>query len=186
MASSSMTTHKHLKSVTRVIIEAEVAGILRRDRIGERQLFRNRESGNELPAPSIVTTGRIGFQRSLRRLPRANRERHLRQPRCGLRRSHLSTMEAVKSKPTTTCTCRKTVGSKTSTILITGCIHYTFEEYKIEPRYAEDIVAGFINGISEWLPAQELSMFPNPATARRSIGHEGCSGYGDIHRCAGA
>ena len=56
---------------------------------------------------------------------------------------------------------------------ITGCIHYTFEEYKIEPRYADDIVTGFINGVSEWLPAQALNVYPNPATDAIRIGTEG-------------
>ena len=56
---------------------------------------------------------------------------------------------------------------------ITGCIHYTFEEYKIEPRYADDIVTGFINGVSEWLPAQSLNVYPNPATDAIRIGTEG-------------
>ena len=34
-------------------------------------------------------------------------------------------------------------------------------------------MSGFINGISEWLPAQELSMFPNPATAAVRLGTTG-------------
>lgn len=45
---------------------------------------------------------------------------------------------------------------------ITGCIHYTFEEYKIEPRSADDVIMGFVNGISQWLPAQQMQLFPNP------------------------
>jgi hypothetical protein len=46
---------------------------------------------------------------------------------------------------------------------ITGCIHYTFEEYKIEPRNAGDVVEGAVNGINGANYSLELGVFPNPA-----------------------
>ena len=46
---------------------------------------------------------------------------------------------------------------------ITGCIHYTFEEYKIEPRNAGDVVEGAVNGINGANFSLELGVFPNPA-----------------------
>jgi predicted extracellular nuclease len=46
---------------------------------------------------------------------------------------------------------------------ITGCIHYTFKEYKIEPRYAADVNEGAVNGISASTSQVQLGVFPNPA-----------------------
>ncbi len=46
---------------------------------------------------------------------------------------------------------------------ITGCIHYTFEEYKIEIRNAADVVEGAVNGVSASNMSAELRIFPNPA-----------------------
>ena len=45
---------------------------------------------------------------------------------------------------------------------VTGCLHYTFEEYKIEVRNAGDIIQGAVNGMSASNMQVELGVFPNP------------------------
>jgi hypothetical protein len=45
---------------------------------------------------------------------------------------------------------------------VTGCLHYTFEEYKIEVRNAGDIIQGAVNGVSASNMQVELGVFPNP------------------------
>lgn len=46
---------------------------------------------------------------------------------------------------------------------LTGCLHYTFEEYKIEVRNAGDIIQGAVNGMASSHMQVELGVFPNPA-----------------------
>ena len=155
-----------------VIIEAEVAEFYDVTELVNISYFETVSSGNDLPAPSIVTTGELASSEAYEGC-------------------FVQIVNAICTNPDADY--GEAIfddGSgevKTNDYMylpedgwiqdeyysITGCIHYTFEEYKIEPRYAADIVAGLINGISEWLPAQELRMFPNPAIGTVQLGSTG-------------
>jgi hypothetical protein len=52
---------------------------------------------------------------------------------------------------------------------ITGCLHYTFEEYKIEPRNAADVVEGAVQWIERFQLAGAIGHLPQPCPGSNSI-----------------
>ncbi|MDA8771445.1 T9SS type A sorting domain-containing protein [Flavobacteriales bacterium] len=67
---------------------------------------------------------------------------------------------------------------------ITGCLHYTFEEYKIEPRNAADVVEGATNGLGDSHLPEQLGIYPNPAQDQIRLNSE-TPGQLRIHDAAG-
>lgn len=49
------------------------------------------------------------------------------------------------------------------TYSIAGCMHYTFEEYKLEVRSEADVTMGQVNGITSHA-GQFLKAYPNPTS----------------------
>ncbi|MGB0462851.1 MAG: hypothetical protein ACPGOX_07430, partial [Flavobacteriales bacterium] len=146
-----------------IIIEGEVAEYYDVTELVNISYFETVSSGNDLPTPSIVTTGELAsseaYEGCLVQIVNAictNPDADYGEAIFDDGSGEVKTNDYMYLP--------EDGWIQDEYYSITGCIHYTFEEYKIEPRYAEDIVSGFINGISEWLPAQELIMFPNPAT----------------------
>jgi hypothetical protein len=155
-----------------IIIEGEVAEYYDVTELVNISYFETVSSGNDLPTPSIVTTGELAsseaYEGCLVQIVNAictNPDADYGEAIFDDGSGEVKTNDYMYLP--------EDGWIQDEYYSITGCIHYTFEEYKIEPRYAEDIVSGFINGISEWLPAQELSMFPNPATVAVQLGTTG-------------
>ncbi|HBP45349.1 MAG TPA: hypothetical protein DD635_05570 [Flavobacteriales bacterium] len=155
-----------------VIIEAEVAEFYDVTELTNISYFETISSGNDLPAPSIVTTGELAsseaYEGCLVQIVNAmctNPDADYGEAIFDDGSGEVKTNDYMYLP--------EDGWIQDEYYSITGCIHYTFEEYKIEPRYSEDVIAGFINGIGEWLPAQELSLFPNPASASVQLGTTG-------------
>ena len=55
------------------------------------------------------------------------------------------------------------------TYSIAGCLHYTFEEYKLEVRSEDDVTIGQVNGIPT-LNNQPLNTYPNPTSGLTRLG----------------
>ena len=51
---------------------------------------------------------------------------------------------------------------------VSGPLYYSFSEWKIEPRMASDVT--LVTGLDEGLPAENLSVFPNPSNGTIYIG----------------
>lgn len=152
-----------------VIIEAEVQEYYDVTELVNVSYFETLSQGNELPTPSVVTTGELAsseaYEGCLVQIVNAicvNPDADYGEAIFDDGSGEVKTNDYMYLP--------EDGWIQEEYYSITGCIHYTFEEYKIEPRYAEDIVTGFINGISEWLPAQSLAMFPNPATSTVQLG----------------
>ncbi len=145
-----------------VIIEAEVQEYYDVTELGNVSYFETVSTGNDVPTPSIVSSGELATSEAYEGClvqvvnvvctnPDADYGEALFDDGSG----EIKTNDYMYLP--------EDGWVLNETYSITGCIHYTFEEYKLEPRMAEDIVTGFINGISEWLPAQPLTIYPNPA-----------------------
>ncbi len=152
-----------------VIIEAEVAEFYDVTELTNISYFETISSGNDLPDPSIVTTGELAsseaYEGCLVQIVNAmctNPDADYGEAIFDDGSGEVKTNDYMYLP--------EDGWIQDEYYSITGCIHYTFEEYKIEPRYSEDVIAGFISGIGEWLPAQELSLFPNPASASVQLG----------------
>ena len=155
-----------------VIIEGEVQEFYDVTELVNVSFFETVSQGNEVPAPSVVTTGELAaseaYEGCLVQIVNAvcvNPDADYGEAIFDDGSGEVKTNDYMYLP--------EDGWIQDEYYSITGCIHYTFEEYKIEPRYAEDIVTGFINGVSEWLPAQSLNVYPNPATDVIRIGTEG-------------
>jgi len=145
-----------------IILEAEVQEFYDVTELGNVSYYETVSSGNELPAASVVSTGELASSEAYEGClvqvinavctnPDADYGEALFDDGTG----------EVKTNDYMYIPEAGWVLNETYSI--TGCIHYTFEEYKIEPRFADDIVVGFINGINEFRPTRALGVYPNPA-----------------------
>jgi hypothetical protein len=145
-----------------IILEAEVQEFYDVTELGNISYYETVSSGNELPAASVVSTGELASSEAYEGClvqvinavctnPDADYGEALFDDGSG----EIKTNDYMYIP--------EDGWVLDETYSITGCIHYTFEEYKIEPRFAEDIVVGFINGINEFRPARTLGVYPNPA-----------------------
>ena len=145
-----------------VIIEAEVQEYFDVTELGNVSYYSAVSTGNDLPSPSIVSSGELAsseaYEGCLVQVVNAvctNPDADYGEALFDDGSGEVKTNDYMYL-PDTGWVLDETYS-------ITGCIHYTFEEYKLEPRFAEDIITGFINGVTEWLPAQSLTIYPNPA-----------------------
>ena len=145
-----------------IILEAEVQEFYDVTELGNVSYYETVSSGNELPAASVVSTGELASSEAYEGClvqvinavctnPDADYGEALFDDGTG----EVKTNDYMYIP--------ESGWVLNETYSITGCIHYTFEEYKIEPRFADDIVVGFINGINEFRPTRALGVYPNPA-----------------------
>lgn len=145
-----------------VILEAEVQEFYDVTELGNLSFYQTVSTGNELPAASVVSTGELAqseaYEGCLVQIinatcvtPDADYGEAIFDDGSG----------AVKTNDYMYLPEDGWIQDELYSI--TGCIHYTFEEYKIEPRNADDVVVGFVNGISAVSDAPHFNVFPNPA-----------------------
>lgn len=145
-----------------IILEAEVQEFYDVTELGNISYYETLSTGNELPSPSVVSTGELASSEAYEGClvhivnaicvnPDADYGEAIFDDGSG----------EVKTNDYMYIPADGWVQGEYYSI--TGCIHYTFEEYKIEPRNADDVMMGFINGIQEWQGAHPLGIFPNPA-----------------------
>jgi hypothetical protein len=153
-----------------VIIEGEVAEYYDATELINISFFQTVSSDNDLPEPSLATTGELSsseeyegcFVRVINAtcvVPDADYGEALFNDGSG------------ELKVNDYMYLPETGWVLDETYSITGAIHYTFEEYKLEPRFAEDIIAGVVNNMDE-LEVQRLAIFPNPSQDIIRIGTE--------------
>lgn len=145
-----------------IILEAEVQEFYDVTELGNLSYYQTVSTGNELPAPSVVSTGELAeseaYEGCLVQIINAT---------CITPDADYG--EAIfddGSGPVKTNDYMYLPADgwiQDGMYSITGCIHYTFEEYKIEPRNADDVIAGFVNGIAESSVTNRFQVFPNPA-----------------------
>lgn len=145
-----------------VVIEAEVQEYFDVTELGNVSYFEVVSSGNNVPAPSVVTTGELASSEAYEGCfvqiinatctnPDADYGEALFNDGSGEVRTndymYLPAAGWVQGE----------------TYSIAGCMHYTFEEYKLEVRSEADVVIGQVNSVSNQA-SQFLKTYPNPAS----------------------
>lgn len=146
-----------------IILEAEVQEFYDVTELGNITYYETLSSGNALPAPSVVSTGELASSEAYEGCLVQIINAQCVNPDADYGEAIFNDGSGeVKTNDYMYLPADGWVLDETYSI--TGCIHYTFEEYKIEPRFEDDVITGFVNGISAYRPAQALGIYPNPAT----------------------
>lgn len=151
-----------------VILEAEVQEYYDVTELGNISYFEVVSSGNEIPAASVVSTGELAsseaYEGCLVQIINAtctNPDADYGEALFNDGTGEVKTNDYMYLP--------EDGWIMDEVYAVTGCIHYTFEEYKLEPRSADDIVAGV--GVDE-LSVQKMRCYPNPTQDTFRLGTE--------------
>ena len=145
-----------------IIMEAEVQEYYDVTELGNVSYFEVVSSGNDVPAPSVVTTGELAsseayegcFVQIINAIctnPDADFGEALFDDGSG----------EIKTNDYMYLPADGWIQGETYSIA--GCMHYTFEEYKLEVRSEADVTMGQVNGITSHA-GQFLKAYPNPTS----------------------
>jgi len=147
-----------------IIIEGEVAEFYDVTELVGISYFETVSSGNDLPSPSIVTTGELAsseaYEGCLVQIVNAmcvNPDADYGEAIFDDGSGEVKTNDYMFWP--------EEGWIQDEYYSITGCIHYTFEEYKIEPRYSDDIVQVCNPGLD--LDLGDWGYFPDPSLGQQ-------------------
>ena len=160
-----------------IIIEGEVAEFYDVTELVNISYFETVSSGNDLPTPSIVTTGELAsseaYEGCLVQIVNAmcvNPDADYGEAIFDDGSGEVKTNDYMFWP--------EEGWIQDEYYSITGCIHYTFEEYKIEPRYSDDIVQVCNPGLD--LDLGDWGYFPDPSLGQQFASAQVGEPYFDV------
>ena len=145
-----------------VIIEAEVQEYYDVTELGNVSYFEVVSSGNDVPAPSIVTTGELASSEAYEGCFVQIINATCTNPDADYGEAFFDDGSGeIKTNDYMYLPADGWIQGETYSIA--GCIHYTFEEYKLEVRSEADVIIGEVNGIQSHA-AEFLKTYPNPTS----------------------
>lgn len=145
-----------------VIIEAEVQEYFDVTELGNVSYFEVVSSGNNVPAPAVVTTEELASSEAYEGCFVQIINATCTNPDVDYGEALFDDGSGeVKTNDYMYIPAAGWVEGETYSIA--GCMHYTFEEYKLEVRSEADVVIGQVNSLSNQA-SQFLKTYPNPAS----------------------
>ncbi len=145
-----------------IVIEAEVQEYFDVTELGNVSYFQVISSGNDVPAPSVVTTGELASSEAYEGCFVQIINAICTNPDADYGEAFFDDGSGeLKTNDYMYLPADGWIQGETYSIA--GCMHYTFEEYKLEVRSEADVTVGQVNGVAHH-GLQFLKTYPNPTS----------------------
>jgi hypothetical protein len=151
-----------------VIIQGEVQEYFDVTELGNISYFEVVSTGNDVPDPSIVTTGELSSSEAYEGCFVQIINAVCTSPDADFGEA-LFDDGSGEIKTNDYMYIPESGWVQGETYSLTGCMHYTFEEYKLEVRSEADVIIGQVNGIQA-NPGGLLKTYPNPTSGLIRLG----------------